>query len=37
MPPAHARIVAVADFNLKRADRWGLIHRTRKIYQDYRN
>lgn len=35
-PPAHARIVAVADYNLKRADRWGRVHGTRKIYQDYR-
>ncbi len=35
-PPAHARIVAVADFNLKRAERWGSVHGTRKIYQDYR-
>ncbi len=35
-PPAHTRIVAVADYNLKRAQRWGRIHRTKKIYQDYR-
>ena len=35
-PPAHARIVSVADYNLKRADRWGRVHGTRKIYQDYR-
>lgn len=35
-PPACARIVAVADFNLKRADRWGRTYRTRKVYQDYR-
>ncbi len=35
-PPDHARIVAVADFNLKRAERWGRVHKTRKIYQDYR-
>ena len=35
-PPAHARIVAVADYNLKRADRWGRVHGVRKQYQDYR-
>ncbi len=35
-PPAHARVVAVADYNLKRADRWGRVHGTRKQYQDYR-
>ena len=35
-PPEHARIVAVADYNLKRAERWGRVHGTRKIYQDYR-
>lgn len=35
-PPAHARIVALADFNLKRADRWGRVHGVRKQYQDYR-
>lgn len=35
-PPAHARIVALADFNLQRADRWGRVHGVRKQYQDYR-
>ncbi len=35
-PPPHGRIVAVADYNLKRAERWGQVHGTKKIYQDYR-
>jgi len=35
-PPAHARVVAVADFNLKRAQEWGRNYRTKKVYQDYR-
>jgi predicted dehydrogenase len=34
--PAQARIVAVADFNLKRAAAWGRNYRTKKVYQDYR-
>jgi len=34
-PPAHARIVAVADFNLKRAEQWAKNYRC-KPYQDYR-
>ncbi|MBN1851883.1 MAG: Gfo/Idh/MocA family oxidoreductase [Pirellulales bacterium] len=34
--PPHARIVAVADFNLKRAQEWGRNYRTKKVYQDYR-
>jgi len=35
-PPPHARIVAVADFNLKRAQEWGRNYRTKNVYQDYR-
>ena len=34
-PPAHARIVAVADFNLARANEWARNYRA-KAYQDYR-
>lgn len=34
--PPHARIVAVADYNLKRAEEWGRNYRTKHIYQDYR-
>jgi len=34
-PPAHARIVAVADLNLKRAAEWAKNYRC-KSYQDYR-
>jgi predicted dehydrogenase len=33
--PAHARIVAVADLNLKRAEQWAKNYRCR-AYQDYR-
>ena len=37
-PPAHARIVALADFNLRRTFRWGMVHgvSSRYQYQDYR-
>ena len=35
-PAAEWRAVALADFNLKRADRWGRVHGVRKQYQDYR-
>ncbi len=34
-PPAHARIVAVADFNMVRAEQWARNYRA-KAYQDYR-
>lgn len=34
-PPAHARIVACADFNLTRAEQWARNYRA-KAYQDYR-
>ena len=34
-PPAHARIVAVADLNLKRAEQWAKNYRC-QAYQDYR-
>ncbi len=34
-PPAHARIVAVADLNLKRAAEWAKNYRC-QAYQDYR-
>jgi predicted dehydrogenase len=34
-PPAQARIVAVADFNKKRADQWAEKHQC-QAYQDYR-
>ena len=34
-PPAHARVVAVADLNLKRAAEWARNYRC-KAYQDYR-
>jgi predicted dehydrogenase len=34
-PPAHARIVAVADFNLVRAQQWARQYRA-KAFQDYR-
>ncbi len=35
-PPAHARIVALADFNLKRATEWAKNYQAKLIFQDYR-